>query len=201
MTPEQIVKQLDTLRATYDDAIDSRDAKIRSLRTQLEERDARIAKLEKPTERSAASHDEMNGVLGLVVAALEKIGYYPCPAIKLGNEVTQAAWVVWNKQEEYIATLQAQLAEARADGVKLEPREYLIPLDHCPVGLFLFRDTLAVMTEYSTTASGHVRQRDAYIVESGEYFWGGTSDPSARAKLLVKPCGAAIDAALGKAGV
>ncbi|MER9524054.1 hypothetical protein NKI96_10760 [Mesorhizobium sp. M0292] len=67
----------------------------------------------------------------------------------------------------------------------LVPQGGPVALGECPEGLFLFGDTLAVMTEYATDAS--VRQRDAYIVDSGEYFWGGTSQAADRAKLIVQP--------------
>jgi hypothetical protein len=45
-----------------------------------------------------------------------------------------------------------------------------------------------MMTEYATTTAEGVRQRDAFIVESGEYFWGGTNNPLERGKLIVNPC-------------
>lgn len=60
-------------------------------------------------------------------------------------------------------------------------------LDNCPIGLFLFGETLCLMTEYATLGSSG-RQRDAYIVESGEYFWGGTTDAHERAQFMVTPC-------------
>jgi hypothetical protein len=59
---------------------------------------------------------------------------------------------------------------------------------NCPIGLFWCGDTLAVMTEYATQnkTTGHVN-RDAYIVASGEYFWGGTSAGTDRDMLMVTP--------------
>ncbi len=69
-------------------------------------------------------------------------------------------------------------------GIQIVPQKRRKSLNNCPVGLFYYEETLAVMTEYSTSLG----QRDAYIVSSGEYFWGGTSDPKARGKLLVTPC-------------
>jgi len=51
-----------------------------------------------------------------------------------------------------------------------------------PAGsLFLFKDTLAVKSEYYS-GSGAV---EAIIVGSGEFFWGGTSDPKEQANLIV----------------
>ena len=57
-----------------------------------------------------------------------------------------------------------------------------MPLYMAPIGLFDFEGTLCVKTEYSTA-----RRPDAYIVESGEYFWGGTDDPHEAAMLMVMP--------------
>ena len=51
-------------------------------------------------------------------------------------------------------------------------------------GLFLDGDTLVLKAEYST-ANENGTQEDAYIVGSGEYYWGGTSDVRVRAKLKV----------------
>lgn len=49
------------------------------------------------------------------------------------------------------------------------------------------------MTEYVTGAN----QRDAYIVSSGEYFWGGAKTTEQRGNLHVTPVD--VDAALGEA--
>ena len=71
----------------------------------------------------------------------------------------------------------------------IKPLAEPVSLDECPVGLFLFNGTLAVKTEYCTTSRYiAIRQVDAYIVESGEYFWGGVSTPTERAALMVTPC-------------
>ena len=51
-------------------------------------------------------------------------------------------------------------------------------------GLFFDGDTLVLKTEYNTENHGGI-QEDAYIVGSGEYYWGGTSDVKIRAKLKV----------------
>ena len=52
-----------------------------------------------------------------------------------------------------------------------------------PIGLFLFGDTLCLMTEYSSEGCG----RHAYIVSSGEMFWGGAKSKEERANLDVTP--------------
>ncbi|CAA2142788.1 hypothetical protein [Hyphomicrobium sp. ghe19] len=66
-----------------------------------------------------------------------------------------------------------------------------VSLDDCPTGLFWFGETLGFKSEYSRPkAEGDLivgAQCDAYVVGSGEYFWGGTSDWRARAKLMVTP--------------
>lgn len=56
-------------------------------------------------------------------------------------------------------------------------------LAECPVGLFLFGNTLGVKTEYATN-EGRI---DAYIVQSGEFFWGDLSQTieSQRACMVV----------------
>ena len=41
-------------------------------------------------------------------------------------------------------------------------------LDDAPIGLFWYKDTLALKTEYRSN-EGRI---DAYIVSSGEFFWG-----------------------------
>ncbi|MEM8615433.1 MAG: hypothetical protein AAGF20_00710 [Pseudomonadota bacterium] len=74
-----------------------------------------------------------------------------------------------------------------------------VPFDECPEGLFVFGDYVAVMTEYVTLNARGFSQRDAFIVSSGEYFWGGTSKAEDRSKLMVRPIPeAAIAALLGE---
>ena len=62
-------------------------------------------------------------------------------------------------------------------------------LHECPEGLFMFGGSLCLKTEYKTESISHrgVWQTDAYLEESGEYFWGGVSDPRERERLLVTP--------------
>lgn len=65
----------------------------------------------------------------------------------------------------------------------------MIALSKCPPGLFLFGQTLGFKSEYKTESQSRqgVWQSDAYVVESGEYFWGGASNPIEREALLVTP--------------
>lgn len=58
----------------------------------------------------------------------------------------------------------------------------------CPQGLFWHDGVLCFKTEYHTATSSNPMQPDAYVVASGEYFWGGTKgDSEARSNLLVTP--------------
>lgn len=62
------------------------------------------------------------------------------------------------------------------------------PLRDCPPGLFMFEGTLCFRSEYSTTLENPRRyQPDAYVVESGEYFWGGAKTSEERSALIVFP--------------
>ncbi len=62
-------------------------------------------------------------------------------------------------------------------------------LGECPPGLFLFNNNLGFKSEYRTESKSRPGfwQSDAYVVDSGEYFWGGVSDPRARENLIVRP--------------
>ena len=56
-------------------------------------------------------------------------------------------------------------------------------LDECPPGLFLHGDCLGVKTEYRRQ-NGSV---EAFVVASGEAFWGGTKTPEDCNALRVIP--------------
>lgn len=70
-----------------------------------------------------------------------------------------------------------------------------VTLAACPVGLFFSGNTLCVKTEYANSDGRVV----AYIVESGEFFWGGTSRGEDQCQLPVHPVGADALMALGEA--
>lgn len=55
-----------------------------------------------------------------------------------------------------------------------------------PVGMFEYNGTLALKTEYSTEVNG-IGTPDCYIVDSGEFFWGGTYYADERNNLEVEP--------------
>ena len=57
-------------------------------------------------------------------------------------------------------------------------RNKLIPLKDYPSGLFICGATLCVKTEYGN---------EAYIVESGEYFWGGAKTKEGIGDVLILP--------------
>lgn len=66
--------------------------------------------------------------------------------------------------------------------IKFGKREIPVPLGDLPVGsLFVDRTTgcIAVLSEYGNC--------EAYIVGSGELFWGGTTTPEERRTLMVHP--------------
>lgn len=56
-----------------------------------------------------------------------------------------------------------------------------------PVGLLQHDGTIILKTEYMTRHSDGSVTPDCYIVNSGEYFWGGTSTPQERNNLKVTP--------------
>ena len=63
-----------------------------------------------------------------------------------------------------------------------------VKLIDCPPGLFWFEGSLCFRSEYSTTVSSSpYPQPDAYVVASGEYFWGGAKSSEARSELMVQP--------------
>lgn len=61
----------------------------------------------------------------------------------------------------------------------IKPKGDLCKLKDCPIGLFLFGDTLGFLSEYTG---------DIFIVESGEAFWAGTDTPRDRYNVTVQPC-------------
>ena len=67
--------------------------------------------------------------------------------------------------------------------VKFRMRTKTTSLRNCPVGLFMFNNELCVKTEYGSN-EGRI---DAYIVRTGEFFWGGKVEPEEQAALRVTP--------------
>jgi hypothetical protein len=58
-----------------------------------------------------------------------------------------------------------------------------VPLADCPFGLFLWHETLALKTQYRARDSSIV----AYVVSSGECFYGDARLCDELAKLMVRP--------------
>lgn len=56
-------------------------------------------------------------------------------------------------------------------------------LDQCPPGLLLFGGCLVFKSEYR----GSEGTPDAYVVASGEFFWGGAKTRKERDALMVTP--------------
>ena len=99
-----------------------------------------------------------------------------------------------------IATREEAPAEAGEIGAEYDDAAHCVTLAECPPGLFLWNGTLGFKSEYGAMEpvgiSPHHQQWkvgnrvDAYCADSGEYFWGGTSNHDDRAKLLVYPISA-----------
>ena len=67
--------------------------------------------------------------------------------------------------------------------LEVYPNEWPCTLAECPPGLFTYGEELCFKSEYRTDAHA-----DAYICESGEAFWAGAADFTARDNLIVQPC-------------
>lgn len=86
-----------------------------------------------------------------------------------------------------LATADLVLGIVRAD-VSGEIIGEPCPFVDCRPGLFRFAGMLCFKSEYSS----HPGQQDAYCVDTGEYFWGGTRDVAARRTLIVTPVDLAV---------
>lgn len=60
----------------------------------------------------------------------------------------------------------------------IKPKGWLCLLKDCPPGFFVYADSLCFKTEYG---------QDEVYCESGEVFYGGTSEKDARQELQVLP--------------
>ncbi len=67
--------------------------------------------------------------------------------------------------------------------LQVYPNDWQCTLAECPAGLFVYGDTLCFKSEYR-----HEGHTEAFVVESGEAFWGGMYDPVMRDALMVQPC-------------
>lgn len=62
-----------------------------------------------------------------------------------------------------------------------------IKLIEAPIGLFEVDGILVLKTQYCTRNEDGTVTADCYIVESGEYFWGGVDNAEERNNLMVMP--------------
>lgn len=98
--------------------------------------------------------------------------------------------------EDAADAILALLATDRAAGVGEDTLEPCAFVD-CPPGLFRWSGLLCFKSEYSSKPG----QQDAYCVDSGEYFWGGTNgDLEKRRSLIVTPVAATSPPAPADAG-
>ena len=101
--------------------------------------------------------------------------------------IEERARELWGKlpiiQEDYIFVIQAALEEQQREFFK---QFESTTLEACPVGLFMYDNTLCLKTEYqSLYANGY--HCDAYICDTGEAFWGGAKNVTERDNLIVTP--------------
>lgn len=66
----------------------------------------------------------------------------------------------------------------------LVPKGWPCKLIDCPPGLFSFTGDIGFKSEYSTNEPNSM---EVFCADSGEAFWGGTSDKDVRASLMVQP--------------
>lgn len=64
--------------------------------------------------------------------------------------------------------------------ITIVPSGFRCTLDECTPGLFLFNNTIGFKSEYGDC--------EVFVVESGEYFWGGATTKEEQKKLKVIPC-------------
>ena len=75
------------------------------------------------------------------------------------------------------------LREGVKDDYSLHVTDASVALADCPIGLFLCNGELCLKTEYGDN-DGRI---DAYIVSSGEFFWGEAKTKADQRKVLVTP--------------
>lgn len=85
------------------------------------------------------------------------------------------AWALWERAPAEAIGLPANPVR---DPARLVVESPPVSLVDCPPGLFRFNSTLGFRSEYGD---------DAFVVESGEAFWGGESNRAKRNALLVIP--------------
>jgi len=88
-------------------------------------------------------------------------------------------------EKEYVIPIYLSRPPAKREAGETPPPESqtLVTLADCPIGLFRCGGELCLKTEYGSN-EGRI---DAYIVSSGEFFWGGTNKPMAQRQVMVEP--------------
>lgn len=71
--------------------------------------------------------------------------------------------------------------------IELKKDSDMCTLADCPPGLFLFDKILGFKTEYSLELGQKEYYPQAFVVASGEVFWGGVHTHEERANLMVQP--------------
>lgn len=142
-------------------------------------------------EGGAVSETELRDAIALILPMAK--GY--AAAHPVGSNQSYVDYV-----ENLITTREEAPAEAGEIGAEYDDAAHCVTLAACPPGLFLWNGTLGFKSEYGAMEpvgiSPHHQQWkvgnrvDAYCADSGEYFWGGTSNHDDRAKLLVYPISA-----------
>ena len=77
--------------------------------------------------------------------------------------------------------------------MKIETDKIMCTLVDCPPGLFLFDGTLGFKTEYSMEFRQLGDYPQAFVVASGEVFWGGVHTHEERCNLMVQPVSYELD--------
>lgn len=69
--------------------------------------------------------------------------------------------------------------------IELVPYGWTTTLKECPPGHFFYKGTVAFKSEYGDI--------ECFVVDSGEYFWGGTKTKTDLGKLIVQPLSCDIE--------
>lgn len=134
-----------------------------------------------------------------------------CGVESEGAHGASAARDQWNMRPQPFRLAPTAPVEASGSeeiGDEYEAAAHCVTLAECPPGLFFWNGTLGFKSDYgamepvgSNFKTWKMGSRaDAYCADSGEYFWGGTSNHDDRAKVLVMPIDAATVAMVASHG-
>lgn len=71
--------------------------------------------------------------------------------------------------------------------IKVKKRKKECTLVDCPPGLFLFDGALGFKTQYAIDLGQTDYYPQAFVVATGEVFWGGVHTHEERKRLMVQP--------------